>query len=83
MTSFKQVNLQTNNQVKRIINCSSPVPKIYYPGRMEALGNAKAVLIDCDGVLWRGREAIEGAKEFLTYLKSAGKKVTQGCFVYL
>ena len=39
------------------------------------LNNAKTVLIDCDGVLWRGKEAIEGASEFLVYLKKSNKKV--------
>lgn len=42
----------------------------------EALcGNAKYVLLDCDGVLWRGKVAIPGAKEFLEKLNQEGKRV--------
>ncbi|EQC32560.1 hypothetical protein SDRG_09879 [Saprolegnia diclina VS20] len=34
-----------------------------------------AFLFDCDGVLWRGSAAIEGAKEAIQLLRSLGKKV--------
>ena len=37
--------------------------------------NAKYVLLDCDGVLWRGKVAIPGAKEFLEKLRQEGKQV--------
>lgn len=36
---------------------------------------AKYVLLDCDGVLWRGKVAIPGAKEFLEKLNREGKQV--------
>jgi len=38
----------------------------------------KYVLSDCDGVLWNGDRAIEGAREFLGTLRQNGKRV---CFV--
>lgn len=38
----------------------------------------KYVLSDCDGVLWNGDRAIEGAREFLATLRKDGKRV---CFV--
>lgn len=32
-------------------------------------------LLDCDGVIWSGPKAIEGAKETISYLRSKGKSV--------
>lgn len=32
-------------------------------------------LLDCDGVIWSGPHAIDGAKETITYLRSLGKNV--------
>ncbi|TMW60887.1 hypothetical protein Poli38472_000929 [Pythium oligandrum] len=39
------------------------------------LDGLDAVLFDCDGVLWRGKTAISGAKEAVELLRSLGKRV--------
>ncbi|CAK4103624.1 unnamed protein product [Aphanomyces euteiches] len=39
------------------------------------LSQIDAFLFDCDGVLWRGNAAIQGAKEAIALLRSRGKKV--------
>jgi ribonucleotide monophosphatase NagD (HAD superfamily) len=32
-------------------------------------------LLDCDGVLWRGNEVIDGIRETLKYLRKLGKRI--------
>ncbi|XP_075035438.1 glycerol-3-phosphate phosphatase [Mixophyes fleayi] len=39
------------------------------------LASVDTVLFDCDGVLWRGDEAVPGAPELVNGLKQAGKRV--------
>ncbi|XP_063790614.1 glycerol-3-phosphate phosphatase [Pseudophryne corroboree] len=39
------------------------------------LASVDTVLFDCDGVLWRGDEAVPGAAELVTGLKKSGKRV--------
>jgi singapore isolate B (sub-type 7) whole genome shotgun sequence assembly, scaffold_16 len=39
------------------------------------LSGIKVFLFDCDGVVWKGSQAIPGAVDTLNYLKSAGKQV--------
>lgn len=39
------------------------------------LDSFDTVLTDCDGVLWNGTEAIDGAAEVLNTLRSLGKRV--------
>ncbi|KAM8961785.1 glycerol-3-phosphate phosphatase [Pelodytes ibericus] len=39
------------------------------------LASVDTVLFDCDGVLWRGDEAIPGASELINNLKRQGKRV--------
>ncbi|KAM4631777.1 glycerol-3-phosphate phosphatase [Discoglossus pictus] len=39
------------------------------------LASVDTVLFDCDGVLWRGDEAIPGAPELINALKQQGKRV--------
>ena len=41
----------------------------------ESLSSFDTVLFDCDGVLWRGSETLEGAVELTTHLTSIGKRV--------
>jgi phosphoglycolate/pyridoxal phosphate phosphatase family enzyme len=43
--------------------------------RMAWLAEIDTVMLDCDGVLWRGSAAIEGAAEAITALRRAGKRV--------
>lgn len=45
---------------------------------LEILPKVKYVLSDCDGVLWNGDRAIEGARECLAMLRELGKKI---CYV--
>lgn len=39
------------------------------------LKSRDAILFDCDGVLWRGGHALEGAKELIGALRTAGVNV--------
>ncbi|XP_073504450.1 glycerol-3-phosphate phosphatase [Phyllobates terribilis] len=39
------------------------------------LASVDTLLFDCDGVLWRGDEAVPGAPELVTALRSSGKRV--------
>ena len=39
------------------------------------LSGIKVFLFDCDGVIWKGSQAIPGAVDTLNYLKDAGKQV--------
>ncbi|PIO24272.1 Glycerol-3-phosphate phosphatase [Aquarana catesbeiana] len=39
------------------------------------LSSVDTVLFDCDGVLWRGDEAVPGASELVNGLKGSGKRV--------
>lgn len=41
----------------------------------ELLDSVDSVLFDCDGVIWRGEQAIPGAAEVIDLLKKHGKKV--------
>jgi len=41
----------------------------------ELLDTVDSVLFDCDGVIWRGDQAVPGAPEVINLLKSSGKKV--------
>lgn len=41
----------------------------------QVLDSVDAVLFDCDGVIWRGEQAIPGAPEVIDLLKKNGKKV--------
>merc|ERR1712003_147150 len=42
---------------------------------LDLLGNAKAFIFDCDGVIWRGDKLIEGIPETIEALRAAGKKM--------
>ncbi|KAG7491830.1 hypothetical protein MATL_G00008290 [Megalops atlanticus] len=41
----------------------------------ELLDSVESVLFDCDGVIWRGDQAIPGAPEVINLLKKNGKRV--------
>lgn len=41
----------------------------------QVLDSVDSVLFDCDGVIWRGDEAIPGATQVISLLKQNGKKV--------
>ncbi|XP_056152940.1 glycerol-3-phosphate phosphatase [Lampris incognitus] len=41
----------------------------------EVLDSVDCVLFDCDGVIWRGDQAIPGAPQVINLLKKSGKKV--------
>lgn len=41
----------------------------------QVLDSVDSVLFDCDGVIWRGDQAINGASEVINLLKKNGKKV--------
>ncbi|XP_049320812.1 glycerol-3-phosphate phosphatase [Astyanax mexicanus] len=41
----------------------------------QLLESVDSVLFDCDGVIWRGEQAIPGAPEVINSLKKSGKKV--------
>ncbi|XP_048870822.1 glycerol-3-phosphate phosphatase [Brienomyrus brachyistius] len=41
----------------------------------ELLDSVESVLFDCDGVIWRGDEAITGAADVINLLKQNGKRV--------
>nr|XP_033819839.1 glycerol-3-phosphate phosphatase [Geotrypetes seraphini] len=45
------------------------------PGAAELLASVDTLLFDCDGVLWRGEQAVPGAAEALAALRRAGKRV--------
>lgn len=42
---------------------------------MQLLDTVDSVLFDCDGVIWRGDQAIPGAPEVVNLLRKIGKKV--------
>jgi len=44
-------------------------------GRRALADNFDCVLLDCDGVLWRGDEPIEGSTEAVQRMKAAGKRL--------
>jgi len=41
----------------------------------EVLGGVNAVLLDCDGVLWRGGEEVRGASQAVKRLQESGREV--------
>lgn len=41
----------------------------------EVLGGVNAVLLDCDGVLWRGGEEVRGASQAVRRLQESGREV--------
>ena len=41
----------------------------------------KVFMFDCDGVLWRGAQPIDGAIDTLNYLKEHGKNIFYCVFV--
>ena len=41
----------------------------------------KVFMFDCDGVLWRGAQPIDGAIDTLNYLKDHGKSIFYCVFV--
>ncbi|NP_001134646.1 glycerol-3-phosphate phosphatase [Salmo salar] len=41
----------------------------------QMLDSVDSVLFDCDGVIWRGDQAIPGAPDVINLLKKNGKKV--------
>lgn len=45
------------------------------PLTKQVLDSVDSVLFDCDGVIWRGDQAIPGAPEVINSLKKAGKHV--------
>lgn len=45
------------------------------PLMKQVLDSVDTVLFDCDGVIWRGDQAITGAPEVINSLKKAGKRV--------
>jgi len=44
-------------------------------GRKALVDNFDCVLLDCDGVLWRGAEPIEGSTEAVQTMKATGKQL--------
>ncbi|TMS21967.1 Glycerol-3-phosphate phosphatase [Larimichthys crocea] len=41
----------------------------------QVLDSVDSVLFDCDGVIWRGDQAVPGAAQVINLLKEKGKKV--------
>lgn len=44
------------------------------PALLERLGNVRAVLLDMDGVVYRGRQPLPGVQEMLDYLERTGRQ---------
>ena len=44
------------------------------PALLERLGNVRAVLLDMDGVVYRGRQPLPGVQEMLDYLERTGRR---------
>ncbi|XP_029432135.1 glycerol-3-phosphate phosphatase [Rhinatrema bivittatum] len=45
------------------------------PQAVHLLASVDTLLFDCDGVIWRGEQAVPGASEVLAALRRAGKRV--------
>jgi len=54
---------------------TSNTQKLDQSSALDLLGNAKAFIFDCDGVIWRGDKLIEGIPETIEALRAAGKKM--------
>lgn len=54
---------------------SSPPPLRLTEGIHHLLSSTDAFIFDCDGVIWKGGQVIEGVRETLLELRKAGKRV--------
>jgi phosphoglycolate/pyridoxal phosphate phosphatase family enzyme len=55
---------------------SRPPPRELHPREAShLLANTDTLVFDCDGVLWRGKEAIDGASDALARLRASGRRL--------
>lgn len=54
---------------------ASKCTRLSGPGIQQLLDTVDNVLFDCDGVIWRGDQVIQGAPEVINLLKKNGKRV--------
>lgn len=61
--------------VAHFLMAVSKCTRLTGPLTKQLLDSVDTVLFDCDGVIWRGDQAIPGAPEVINSLKKAGKRV--------